>query len=101
VLDHCEANGIGFIAWYPLGSGSLCAPDGPLDTIAQRLGATASQVALAWLLARSPVVLPIPGTSRVPHLEQNVGAAQVTLTAADVSELDGLAEAWRRANAAG
>jgi aryl-alcohol dehydrogenase-like predicted oxidoreductase len=93
VLGHCEVNGIGFIPWYPLGSGSLCTADGPLGPIAQRRGVTASQVALAWLLARSPVVLPIPGTSTLSHLEQNVGAARISLTLQDRSELDGLAKA--------
>jgi aryl-alcohol dehydrogenase-like predicted oxidoreductase len=93
VLDHCEVNGIGFIPWYPLGSGSLCAPGGPLDFLARRIGATASQVALAWLLARSAVVLPIPGTSSLLHLEQNVAAARVRLTAEDIFELDRLADA--------
>ncbi len=93
VLDHCEINGIGFIPWYPLGSGSLCATGGPLDAIARRVGVTASQIALAWLLARSRVVLPIPGTSTVMHLEQNMAAARVTLTAEDISELDRLAKA--------
>ncbi len=93
VLDHCEINGIGFIPWYPLGSGSLCATGGPLDAIARRVGVTASQIALAWLLARSRVVLPIPGTSTVMHLEQNMAAARVNLTAEDISELDRLAKA--------
>jgi len=93
VLEYCDANGIGFIPWYPLGSGSLCAARGPLDPIARRVGVTPSQVALAWLLARSPVVLPIPGTSTMMHLEQNVAAARVRLTEADLSELDQLAEA--------
>ncbi|HEX8442199.1 MAG TPA: aldo/keto reductase [Allosphingosinicella sp.] len=93
VLDHCEANGVGFIPWYPLGSGSLCAAGGPLDSLARRIGATTSQVALAWLLARSAVVLPIPGTSSLMHLEQNVAAARVRLTAEDLSELNRLADA--------
>jgi pyridoxine 4-dehydrogenase len=92
VLDQCEVNRIAFIAWYPLGSGSLSAPGGPLDPIARRLGVTPSQVALAWLLARSPVVVPIPGTSSVAHLEQNVAAARVRLTADDMSELGRLAK---------
>jgi aryl-alcohol dehydrogenase-like predicted oxidoreductase len=91
VLGYCEVNGIGFIPWNPLGSGSLCATDGPLGPIAERLGVTASQVALAWLLARSPVMLPIPGTSSLAHLEQNVGAARISLTPQDAFELDRLA----------
>ncbi|MDP8913955.1 MAG: aldo/keto reductase [Pseudomonadota bacterium] len=92
VLDHCEVNGIGFIAWYPLGSGALSATGGPLDPIARRLGVTPSQVALAWLLARSPVLVAIPGTSSVAHLEQNVAAARVRLTADDMSELNRLSK---------
>jgi aryl-alcohol dehydrogenase-like predicted oxidoreductase len=89
VLDHCEANGIGFIPYYPLGSGLLCRAGGPLDPIAERLGISASQAALAWLLARSPVVLPIPGTSTLEHLEQNVAAATVKLSSDDMAELGG------------
>lgn len=92
LLDHCHVNGIGFIAWYPLGSGALCATGGPLEGIAKRVGVTASQVALAWLLARSPVVLPIPGTSTLAHLEQNVAAAELRLTEEDMSEMDRLAD---------
>jgi aryl-alcohol dehydrogenase-like predicted oxidoreductase len=93
VLGHCEVNGIGFIPWYPLGSGSLCALDGPLGSIAERLEVTPSQVALAWLLARSPVMLPIPGTSTLTHLEQNVGAARISLTLQDRFELNRLGKA--------
>jgi pyridoxine 4-dehydrogenase len=79
VLDYCEREGIGFIPWYPLAAGELAAPGGQLDRIATRLGATTSQLALAWLLRRSPVMLPIPGTSRVSHLEENIAAALVRL----------------------
>lgn len=79
VLEHAEANGIAFIPWYPLATGGLSRPGGPLQTLASRLGATPSQLALAWLLQRSPVMLPIPGTSTVAHLEENLGAAGVTL----------------------
>jgi aryl-alcohol dehydrogenase-like predicted oxidoreductase len=93
VLNHCEANAIGFIPWYPLGSGNLCATGGPLEPVARRLGLTPSQVAIAWLLARSRVMLPIPGTSRISHLEQNAAAARVKLEAADLAELDQLAGA--------
>ena len=71
VLDYCEAEGIGFIPWFPLATGDLAQPGGPLARAAERLNATPSQVALAWLLHRSPVMLPIPGTSRVKHLEEN------------------------------
>lgn len=83
VLDACTDAGIGFIPWYPLGAGELTAGDGPLAGIAARLGATPSQVALAWLLERSPVMMPIPGTSSVRHLEENCGAAEVRLTPDD------------------
>ncbi len=93
VLDHCEANGIGFIPWFPLGDGQLCARNGPLEPAASPLGLAPSQLALAWLLARSPSMLPIPGTSRIAHLEQNVAAARIELTQATMRELDGL---WRR-----
>jgi len=90
VLAYCEAQGIGFIPWDPLGSGSLCAGDGPLQPIARARGLAASQVALAWLLARSPVMLPIPGTGSLKHLEQNMAAAAVRLAPADADLLDGL-----------
>lgn len=80
LLDVCEAEGIGFIPWFPLAAGPLAAPGGPLDSIAADHHATASQLALAWLLKRSPVMLPIPGTSKVSHLEQNVAAAEITLS---------------------
>ncbi len=79
VLDDCEEEHIGFIPWYPLGAGELTAPGGALDRIANRLGATTSQLALAWLLLRSPIMLPIPGTSRVNHLEENLAATSVRL----------------------
>ncbi len=88
VLDHCQANGIGFIPWYPLAAGKLLEPGGTLDSIAKRHGATPSQVALAWLLKRSPVMLPIPGTSRVAHLEQNVAAAGLQLDDEDFADLN-------------
>ncbi len=81
VLDYCEAHDIGFIPWYPLNTGKLLgADDSPLARAAQDLGATPAQVALAWLLRRSPVMLPIPGTSKVAHLEQNVAAADLELS---------------------
>jgi pyridoxine 4-dehydrogenase len=80
LLDACEAQGIGFIPWFPLAAGPLAAPDGPLQRIAAEHHATPSQLALAWLLKRSAVMLPIPGTSSVAHLEENVAAAQITLS---------------------
>ncbi|OBK27975.1 oxidoreductase [Mycobacterium asiaticum] len=80
LLDAASAAGVGFIPWFPLASGPLAAPDGPLQKIADAHHATPSQLALAWLLKRSQVMLPIPGTSRVAHLEENVAAAEITLT---------------------
>jgi aryl-alcohol dehydrogenase-like predicted oxidoreductase len=87
VLEHCARHGIGFIPWYPLLTGRLAEPGGALADAAARHGATPAQVALAWLLARSPVVLPIPGTSRVAHLEENVAAAALALDAAEVGRI--------------
>lgn len=88
LLVHAEAHDIGFIPWFPLATGELAAPGGKLDTIGQRLQASPSQLALAWLLHRSPVMLPIPGTSSVAHLEDNIAAADLLLTDADVEELN-------------
>jgi aryl-alcohol dehydrogenase-like predicted oxidoreductase len=88
VVDYCAANGIGFIPYYPLGDGDLARAGGPLDRLAKAKGATPAQVALAWLLKRSPVMLPIPGTSKVAHLEENVGAATLALTDAEFESLD-------------
>ncbi|KOX06834.1 aldo/keto reductase [Micromonospora profundi] len=80
VLDHCERNDLAFIPWFPIATGELARPGGPLDAISTEHGATPAQLALAWLLRRSPVMLPIPGTSSVAHLEENVAAAEVQLT---------------------
>lgn len=80
VLEYCEHEGIAFIPWFPLRTGTLSKPNGPLATVAQRHGVSPSQLALAWLLHRSPVMLPIPGTSSVEHLEENVAAAAIVLT---------------------
>jgi len=88
VLDHCEAHGIGFIPWFPLAAGQLARPGGLLDAVAERHGATHTQVALAWLLHRSPVMLPIPGTGSAQHLEDNMRAASLALEDADVRSLD-------------
>ncbi|HEX7800404.1 MAG TPA: aldo/keto reductase, partial [Asticcacaulis sp.] len=88
VLDYCEANAIGFIPWYPLAAGELARPGGAVDTVARRYGATAGQIALAWVLKRSPVMLPIPGTGKVRHLEENVAAADIVLSDADFAALD-------------
>jgi pyridoxine 4-dehydrogenase len=87
VLAYCEAEGLGFIPWFPIASGKLAQPGGPVDAVAKETGASPSQVALAWLLARTPVMLPIPGTKSVAHLEDNCAAAGVTLTEAQVTSL--------------
>ena len=91
VLDHCEREGIGFMPWFPLATGQLSKSDGPLADASREHGATPSQLALAWLLRRSPVMLPIPGTSRVEHLEQNTAAAEIELTDAEYDALSALA----------
>lgn len=88
VLDYCERAGLAFIPWAPLGAGPLTQPGGPLDRVAQQQGATQGQIALAWLLQRSPVMLVIPGTSKISHLEQNVAAAAITLSPDELSALD-------------
>ncbi len=90
VLDYCEAQGIGFIPWYPVASGSLARSGGGLDELARDHGVTVAQLSIAWLLARSPVMLPIPGTSQVAHLEENCAAAKVTLDRATYEAIDGL-----------
>ncbi|WP_425146228.1 aldo/keto reductase [Deinococcus sp.] len=87
VLDYCEAHTIGFIPWFPLAAGSLARPGSLLDELAHKYGTSASGVALAWVLRRSPVMLPIPGTSKVAHLEENVAAARIQLSDADFSAL--------------
>jgi pyridoxine 4-dehydrogenase len=88
VLRHCEANGIGFIPWFPLAAGELAEPGGVVAEVAEAHGATPGQVALAWLLQRSPVVMPIPGTSSVAHLRENVAAATLALTDDEMARLD-------------
>ncbi len=88
VLDYCARQGIGFIPWFPLAAGDLARPGSLLDAVATRHHAAPSQVALAWVLRRSPVMLPIPGTSRLAHLEQNVAAVDIQLTDAEFSALD-------------
>jgi pyridoxine 4-dehydrogenase len=89
VLDFCEREGIGFIPWFPLATGDLARPGGPLDEISARHDATPGQVALAWLLWRSPVMLPIPGTSSVAHLEENIAAASLKLDDEELATLAG------------
>jgi len=87
VLDYCEQHAIGFIPWHPLAAGALAGPNSAVAQIARRLGITHGQLALAWLLKRSPVILPIPGTSRIAHLEQNVAAATVELSNEDFAAI--------------
>ncbi|MGH3149045.1 MAG: aldo/keto reductase [Rubrobacter sp.] len=87
VIETCEREGIAFIPWFPLATGKLAQAGVPLDEIAGRHDASASQVALAWLLAKSPVMLPIPGTSSIEHLEENVAAADLLLTEEDLAAL--------------
>ena len=91
VLDYCEAQGIGFIPWAPVSAGELARPGGPVDVAAKELDATQAQVALAWVLQRSPVMLPIPGTGSIGHLEENLAAASLTLPADTVAALDAAA----------
>jgi len=94
VLSYCEKHGIGFIPWYPLAAGNLAKPGSLIDGIAKHHQAAPSQVALAWVLKRSPVMLPIPGTSKVKHLEENVAAVDIALTDEEFEKLDreGMAE---------
>jgi pyridoxine 4-dehydrogenase len=88
VLQYCERRGIGFIPWFPLGAGNLARPGSVLDSVARRHNAAPAQVALAWVLKRSPVMLPIPGTSKVKHLEENVAAVNVELSDEEFASLD-------------
>ena len=91
LLDHCTAEGIAFIPWFPVASGETARPGGPLDAIATRTGHSPAQLSLAWLLRRSPVMLPIPGTKSIAHLEDNCSAAEIALDDATYAELDALA----------
>jgi pyridoxine 4-dehydrogenase len=93
VLEYCEQEGIGFIPWFPLAAGDLAKPGGPVAEAAEAHDATTGQIALAWLLERSPVMLPIPGTGSVEHLEENVRAAEIELTDEEFATLDGAAAA--------
>jgi len=87
VLEYCEKENLGFIPWFPLAAGRIARADSPINRVAAELRATPSQVALAWLLARSPIMLPIPGTSKVAHLEENVAAADLKIDANTLQEL--------------
>jgi pyridoxine 4-dehydrogenase len=91
VLERCEELGIGFFPWAPIAAGELAEPGGPVDRIASAHDASPGQVALAWLLARSAVIVPIPGTSSVEHLEENLAAAEIELTDDELAELEGAA----------
>lgn len=88
VLEYCESHHIGFIPWFPIAAGDLAKVGGPLDQAARRHGATVGQLALAWLLYRSPVMLPIPGTSSIAHLEENIASAAFHLSDAEWQEIE-------------
>ena len=88
VLDYCEANGIGFIPWRPIDGGNLESTSAEFKAIMDKHGASASQLALAWMLKRSPVMLPIPGTGKVKHLEENLAAAAIQLSDDEFATLD-------------
>jgi pyridoxine 4-dehydrogenase len=92
VLEYCEKNQIAFIPWFPIAAGKLAQPGGALDAAAKKHGATVGQLSIAWLLHRSPVILPIPGTSSVAHLEENVKAAGVVLSDAEWAEIEAAAK---------
>lgn len=92
-LEYCEKKNIGFIPWYPVAAGKLAQPGGALDTLAKKHNATVSQISLAWLLHRSPVMLPIPGTSSVQHLEENMKAQNLELSAGEWQEVEDAARA--------
>jgi len=92
VLEYCEREGLAFIPWFPVASGKLAQPGGKLDEIAKKHDATVSQLSLAWLLHRSPVILPIPGTTSIEHLEENLKAADVSLSDAEMQELEAAAK---------
>ena len=90
VLEYCEREGLGFVPWFPIANRELARPDGPLGALAVEIGATPTQLALAWLLRRSPVMLPIPGTSSLAHLEENVAAAALELSDEQAERLEEL-----------
>ncbi len=100
VLEYCEKHGLAFIPWFPVAAGKLAQAGGPLDSMAKRHGATVSQLSLAWLLHRSPVMLPIPGTSKVSHLEENMKAAEIKLTAQEMQEIEDAVQVKQRTGAA-
>ena len=91
VLEYCEKHGLAFIPWFPVAAGKLAQPGGKLDAIAKRHGTTIAQLSIAWLLHRSPVMLPIPGTSSVTHLEENLKAAEIFFSDAELKEIETVA----------
>ncbi len=95
VLSYCEQHKLAFIPWFPVASGKLARPGGPLDTIAKKHQATVAQLSLAWLLHHSPVMIPIPGTSSVKHLEENMAAAKLQLSPEEWKAIEGAAEKKR------
>lgn len=96
VLEYCEQHGIGFIPWYPLAAGALANEGSVLTTLAKKYGVAPAAIALAWCLKRSPVMLPIPGTGKVKHLDENAAGASVQLSDADFAELDQQGKAQAR-----
>lgn len=92
VLEYCQANNIAFIPWFPVAAGKLAQPGGILDAAAKKHSATVSQLSIAWLLQHSPVILPIPGTSSIPHLEENMKSAEVTLSDAEWASIEDAAK---------
>jgi aryl-alcohol dehydrogenase-like predicted oxidoreductase len=88
VLDYCDQHGLAFIPWFPVAAGKLAQPGGKLDAMAKKHGATVAQLSIAWLLHRSPVILPIPGTSAVAHLEENLKAAEISLSGPELEEIE-------------
>jgi pyridoxine 4-dehydrogenase len=92
VLEYCEANGLAFIPWFPVAAGKLAKPGGKLDELAKRHEVSVSQLSIAWLLHKSPVMLPIPGTSSVAHLEENLKAAEVSLSVEEMTEIEAAAK---------
>ncbi|MDQ3914330.1 MAG: aldo/keto reductase [Actinomycetota bacterium] len=88
VVDYCEREGLAFIPWYPLASGDAAAPDGPIAEVASLHDVTPAQISIAWLLQRSPVILPIPGTSSIEHFEENLGGGAIDLSAEEMSRIE-------------
>jgi len=100
VLKYCEKHNLAFIPWFPVAAGKLAQPGGALDSIARHHGATVSQISIAWLLHRSPVMLPIPGTSSVAHLEENMKAAELKLSDSEMKEIEDAASGRKVSGAA-